>query len=404
MTNETLFDFLVIGGGIVGLTIARELQNRMPPTTRILVVEKEPELGRHASGRNSGVIHAGFYYSADTLKAALTRKGNALLTAYCEEHKIALNKCGKLVVAKNEQELARFDELLHRARLNNVTLVEVDEKQMREIEPRARSFCGRALFSPTTSSVNPLEVLDSIREEFIGSGGRILTATRYLGRRGKLVKTSRGLFEAKHVINAAGLYADKVARDFGFSHQYAIIPFKGLYLYSSEPKNSYRTNIYPVPDLKNPFLGVHFTLQADGSAKIGPTALPALWREQYKGLENFNAWEFATIALQNLDLLSSAGFEFAQLARDELAKASRHKLIALASELVTNLDKKHFTTWGKPGIRAQLLNLKSKTLEMDFIVEGDGSSTHVLNAVSPAFTCCLSFAQAVCERLMASVS
>jgi L-2-hydroxyglutarate oxidase LhgO len=217
------------------------------------------------------------------------------------------------------------------------------------------------------------------------------------------VVTTGGTYDVGYVVNAAGLYADHIARDFGFAERYRILPFKGLYLYSSEPPGSIRTNIYPVPDLKNPFLGVHFTVAASGKAKIGPTAIPGLWREQYSGIENFHLGEFLEVAMRGLGLLASSNFDFKTLALKEAAKYSKSKMISLASHLAEGVKSEHYRSWGKPGIRAQLLDIKKRKLEMDFVLEGDRRSMHVLNAVSPAFTCSLPFSEYVCDRITATL-
>ena len=221
----------------------------------------------------------------------------------------------------------------------------------------------------------------------------------YLGRQNGRLRTSAGAYEAGYVINAAGLYADRVARDFGFSVDYRILPFKGIYLYSDEPAGSLRTNIYPVPDLRNPFLGVHFTLLANGHAKIGPTAIPAFWREQYGGLANFKFGEFAEIIYRDLGLMLSSGFDFKRLAVEETLKYYRPRLVSLSAGLLEGVKLENYRRWGKPGIRAQLLNIQTRKLEMDFVLQGDRQSLHVLNAVSPAWTCSFSFAKYVCDKL-----
>jgi L-2-hydroxyglutarate oxidase LhgO len=390
-------DYLIIGGGIVGTTIARELKRR-DKTSRIILLEKENSFGAHASGRNSGVIHAGFYYSADSLKARFTREGNLRLTSFCEEHKIPLNRCGKLVIAQTEKEIPQLDELLRRAETNGVPLENISEDEARKIEPRIKT-CGRALFSPTTKTTDPILVLQKMVELAKSSGVQFKTNSKYLMRKGTEVRTSSGIVSPGYVINAAGLYADSVALDFGCSEKYRIAPFKGLYLYSDEPPNAYRTNIYPVPDLRNPFLGVHFTLMADGRAKIGPTAIPALWREQYKGFENFRLEEFIEIMIRDLGLIWFSKFDFKRLAFEEALKYSRSKMVQLAGKLATNVHLNNFTHWGKAGIRAQLIDVKQKKLEMDFVIEGDEKSAHILNAVSPAWTCSLPFADHVCNLI-----
>ena len=391
-------DFLLIGGGIIGISIARELKSRYPDSS-VCILEKESKCGLHASGRNSGVLHAGFYYTADSFKARFTREGNQRLTEYCDAKNIKLNKCGKLVVAQNESELPWLDELMNRASKNSVPLESVTEEEGRAIEPRVKIY-QKALFSPTTSSVNPKELVESLLSDAIREGVQIKSNSRYLRRAGKRsIQTSDGAYEAKYLINVAGLYADKIGRDFGFSRDHRILPFKGLYLYSDEPPGALKTHIYPVPDFANPFLGVHFTVTTDGKTKLGPTAIPAFWREQYEGWGNFNLNEFSEIIRRQAGLFLTSNFDFKALAIRELQKYSKPKLVSLASTLAEGVDIKHYRRWGPPGIRAQLLNIRTKTLEMDFFMEGDGQSMHILNAVSPGFTCALPFADYVCDQI-----
>lgn len=389
-------DFLVIGGGIVGINIARELKRRHTDA-RVSLIEKEASSCDHSSGRNSGVLHAGFYYTADSLKARFTREGNRRLTAYCESRNIPLNKCGKLVVARDADEDQVLDELLRRANLNGVQIEEVSAAEAREIEPRARTY-RRALFSPTTSSASPVQVVESMRDDALREGVEIRYSEPYLERRNGQVRTPTGWLSPGYVVNAAGLYAEKVSRDFGFGEGYTILPFKGLYLKSNEPPGAYRTHIYPVPDLKNPFLGVHVTVQADGRAKIGPTAIPAFWREQYQGMSNFRWGEFSDVIFRSLALLTTDG-NFRRLAAAELRKYSRRHLVSLAGGLAAGIETRNFTRWGPPGIRAQLFDVKKKQLEMDFVIEGDERSMHVLNAVSPGWTCAIPFSEHVVDRI-----
>jgi len=390
-------DFLVLGGGIIGLSIARELKKRYPESS-ITILEKEVKCGLHASGRNSGVLHAGFYYTADSLKARFTRLGNQQLTEYCNSNNIPLKDCGKLVVATKPEDISQLDELLLRAKNNNVLLYDITEKEAQEIEPRVKTL-GRALFSPTTSSVDPSQVIQVLTKEVLGLGIQIDNNTRFLKKKNQIVQTNKRNYESKYIVNVGGLYADSIARKFGFSKNYCILPFKGLYLYSEEPTGSLKTHIYPVPDLRNPFLGVHFTVMANGMSKIGPTAIPALWREQYTGMNNFCFNEFVELAFRQTALFFHSNFDFKRLAWQEIRKYSRTHLVNLASSLLEEVKVSNFKKWGKPGIRAQLLNIKENTLEMDFIVEGDHQSLHVLNAVSPAFTCAFPFADYVCDQI-----
>jgi L-2-hydroxyglutarate oxidase LhgO len=344
------------------------------------------------------VLHAGFYYTADSLKARLTVDGNREMTAYCEERKLPINRCGKLVVARNQAELAGLDELSRRAGVNGVRLEKVSAEEARQIEPRATTF-ERALFSPTTSSVDPAAVMASLVADLQRAGVEVRTGTGYLGRENGTLRTSTGPVSAGYVVNAAGLYADRVAGDFGFSRDFAILPFKGVYLYGDEGVEHLRTNVYPVPDLQNPFLGTHFTVTVDHHVKIGPTAMPAFWREQYRGWGNFRAAECLDVVRREAGLFLRNDFGFRGLALRELRKYSRRHLVALGSELVAGVRPEHYRRWGPPGIRAQLVNVRTRKLDMDFRLEGDGRSFHVLNAVSPAFTCAFSFGRYVVDRI-----
>lgn len=373
-------DFLVIGGGVIGLSIALRLKRRYGGS--VAVLEKESCSTEHASGRNSGVIHAGFYYTADSLKAKFTRDGNQMWREYIAEKKLPLNDCGKIVVAQSENEIAGLDELLARANRNGVQLSEIDLKQAREIEPRVKTT-GKALWSPTTATCDPKACMNQLAQDCRDAGIEIRYDTPYRDRKE---------IDAGYVVNAAGLYADKVAKDFGFSEHYTIVPFKGLYLYSSEPDGAIRTNVYPVPNLGNPFLGVHYTITVDGHAKIGPTAIPAFWRENYKAFSRMNLGEMAQILATETKLMIKAGFDFRGLAMQEVRKYWRPYLVGQAAQLLEGVKSSDYRKWGKAGIRSQLLDTRSRKLIMDFIVEGDDRSFHVLNAVSPAFTCAFPFA------------
>ena len=390
-------DFLVIGGGVIGISVARELRKRFSDS-RVTLIEKEQRCAEHASGRNSGVLHAGFYYSADSLKAKFTREGNRLLREYCEYKKIPVNKCGKLVVTKDASELLSLDELLKRGRNNGVVLEEITAEEAQNIEPRVLTY-ERAIFSPTTCSVDPLVVVKSLEQDARAEGVNIHYGEKYVKKKDHAVITTSGTYHAGYLVNAAGLYADRIARDHDFSENYRILPFKGLYLYSDEPPGAICTNIYPVPYLKNPFLGVHFTVTANGHVKIGPTAIPAFWREHYQGLSNFSFSEFLDVVMRELNLIAFSDFDFKKLAWEEIRKYSRSRMVSLAGSLAKEIKGQNFRRWAKPGMRAQLVDIRKRKLEMDFVLEGDDQSMHILNAVSPGFTCCMPFSRYVCEEI-----
>jgi L-2-hydroxyglutarate oxidase len=391
-------DVLIIGGGIVGLTIARRLR-ALHPNASITVLEKEASVATHGSGRNSGVLHSGFYYTADSLKAKFCRIGNAEMAAYCRQHALTINPCRKLVVATNAAEVEGLRELKRRGDANGVRVELVSDKEAAEIEPRVRTH-EMALYSPDTVTVDPVEICNHMRGQLIDSGVQIITHCAYQKRiKGNRIIAGGREFDAGIIINCAGLYADKVARDFGFSQDYTILPFKGIYLKYKGNDKPLRTNIYPVPNLNNPFLGVHFTITARGDIKIGPTAIPAFWRENYKGLQQFNALEMADIIRWQATLFARNAFGFRTLAFEEMRKYNKHHLVNLAMHMVKDIKPEAFSQWSVPGIRAQLLNKKTLSLVQDFVVEGDAKSLHVLNAISPAFTCSIPFAEWVVAKL-----
>ena len=390
------YDYLIIGSGIIGLAVAYQIK-RQNPAARVLVIDKESGEAAHASGRNSGVLHAGFYYTADSLKARFTVAGNRAMKQYCCQHSIPVNLCGKLVVAQNENELGQLYELERRGKRNGAKVEIVDEYRALEIEPNVRTF-KKALYSPDTASVDPRLVCAALRKDLSAQGVVFSFGTKYLGHAANVLRTTAGEFDARKIINCAGLYADKIAKDFGFGKQYTIIPFKGIYWKYTKNKTDVRVNIYPVPNLKNPFLGVHFTKTAAGEIKIGPTAIPAFWRENYERLANFSLEEFVEICGQEARLFAANNFGFRDLALEEMKKYNKRYMTTLASHMVRHIDPDGFTEHTLPGIRAQLLDTASRQLVQDFVVEGDRHSSHVLNAVSPAFTCAFPFALYLIEK------
>ncbi len=392
-----MYDYLIIGGGIIGLSIAKNLKER-DSNCKIVLIEKESELAQHSSGRNSGVLHAGFYYSADSLKAKFTRDGNRLMHRFCQEKGLAINRCGKVVIATNAEELKGLEELKRRGDNNGVELSWLDEQELKKAYPNIKTY-KKALFSPTTSTVNPKEVTLAFGRDIEAMGVTIFRGVKYQKRIDKTkVQTSQGILECKKLINCAGLYADKIAKEYGFAKDYVIIPFKGIYLKDKYNLSHLGTNVYPVPNLANPFLGVHYTLTVDDASKIGPTAIPAFWRENYKGLDNFKLDEMIQILYYEAKLFLTNAFGFRSLAYTEVKKYIKSHLINLAKTLTRDMNHTGYTQWSTPGIRAQLLDTKTLELVQDFVVEGDEDSIHVLNAVSPAFTSAIPFADWVVEE------
>lgn len=400
--NPIICDFLIIGAGIIGTNIALALRKHHPEA-KIILIEKEKYPGMHASGRNSGVLHAGFYYSKDSLKAKFSKIGNQALTQFCLERKLPINQCGKLVVARDQEDISGLHELYQRGQDNQIELQLISAQETKEIEPRAKTF-QQALFSPTTSSVDPRIIMTELLQDLQNKNIALHCSEKFIKRENKLIQTSLGYYAPRYFINASSLYADKIAKQFGFAKHYEILPLKGLYLHSKLQAEKFRTHIYPVPNLKHPFLGVHFTLNVQGDTKIGPTAIPAFWREHYDGIDNFKLYETWQIMTRQLGLLINANFDFRHLVFAELKKYNRRILVSSAAELAEGIKKEDFVKWGKPGIRAQLIDTKNKKLEMDFIMENDQHSLHILNAVSPAFTCSIPFAEHIVNLINKSLS
>lgn len=386
-------DFLVVGGGIVGLSIAISVKREWPDSS-VVVVEKESNSICHASGRNSGVLHAGFYYSPDSLKARLTRDGNRLLREFCIEEGVPVRNCGKVVVAKTEADLTGLDELYRRGKANGVELYRVSSSELREIEPMALTK-ELALWSPNTGVADPARVTTALADRAIREGVTLKYGVSVNGTTCNSADLGTEFVSYGHLINCAGLYADRLARPLGFCDEYVVLPFTGLYRYAPRLKNQLRTHVYPVPDSRNPFLGVHATVTVDGDVKIGPTAIPALSREAYRALRDIKAVELAQILSIYPRFLTSPHHKVLNLIRTEFPKYSARVLVREAKRLVPSLQLSDFSVKGRPGIRAQLFDVRNRRLEMDFIVRGDERSTHVLNAVSPAWTSALSFASYV---------
>jgi L-2-hydroxyglutarate oxidase len=393
-------DVAVVGGGVVGLALADAWLARDPGAT-VVVHDKEDHLAAHASGRNSGVLHAGFYYAPESLKARLTRMGNEMLREFCAERGVPVRATGKVVVVTAEDQLPALMELHRRGIANQVELELIDEAGLAELEPLARTM-GQALWSPNTAVADPVTVVEALAERVRERGGRVLLSSQVTGAGPGWVRTADGGRTAVgHVINAAGLHADTVAQWFGFGLDYRMLPFKGLYWYGTWAPGRLQRHVYPVPDPRNPFLGVHLTVTVDGRAKVGPTAIPALWREDYGGTDGFDARQSAGIAGLYPRFLFSRHHDVPALLRSEIPKYSRRHLVKQAAALVPSVTPESFTVKGRPGVRAQLLHRPTGRLEMDFVVEGDERSTHILNAVSPAWTSSLAVADYVVGQIFA---
>lgn len=397
--NQT-YDFVVIGGGIVGLTIARELVRRRGGT--VAVLEKEAMLGRHASGRNSGVIHAGIYYAADSMKAKYCTEGARRMYEFAEEFNVAHRKSGKVIVATDEERVASLDVLLKRARTNGVNIRKIDQKELAALEPAARTH-GYALYSPDTGVIDTVALLETLHRQLEDFGVRVFLGVRVIGisPRARTIRTSRGSVAYGHLINCAGVFADKIAHEMGLVPSLRILPFKGLFwIGSGGTARRVNGSIYPAPDLSLPFLGVHATRSIDDKVYFGPNAIPALGRENYSVLSGVNLIETPVILWNLLRCYIRNKRGFRRSVTGELRKYSRRTFLRECRKLMPDLEGRDISRSSKVGIRAQLVDVKAKELVMDFRVEKGEHSTHVLNAVSPAFTCSFEFAREIVEQYL----
>ncbi len=395
---KKIYDFAIIGGGIVGLTIAENLIKKNK-NAKIAIFEKENSLALHSSGRNSGVLHAGFYYTADSLKAKFTRDGNFAMKKFCVDNKLKLNYSQKVVVAKNKDEDSTIYELYERGIKNNVDVKIINKNELKKIDDNVKTY-DVSLYSPNTATVDPVEICKKLEFNLSQKGVSFFKNTPFISINGSksFLSSENRIFHYEKLINCAGLYADKIAKKFGYSKRMSIVPFKGIYLKYTGKKPPVKVNVYPVPNLKNPFLGVHYTLTVNNEVKIGPTSIPAFWRENYTGLKNFKLNELVNILLVEGELFLKNSFGFRSLAFDEIKKYNRKHFVNLASSMVYKFDAMGFNKWIRPGIRAQLLNHDNNELVMDFVVQGDNETTHVLNAVSPAWTCSFPFADYIVDK------
>jgi L-2-hydroxyglutarate oxidase LhgO len=392
-------DLLILGAGAVGISIGIAYLKDFPGS-RVVIADKEDQIGKHASGRNSGVLHAGFYYSPESLKAKFCREGNIALRALVKKHGIPLREVGKVVVTRNEEEDARLESLFQRGLHNEVELELLDESELSKYEPLAVTK-NRFLWSPTTAVSHPGLVIAALRKEFEKLGGKIhLTERINLKVSGNEVQDSNNKYDSKFIVNAAGAQADRISREIDVGLDYAMLPFMGVYRFTRQDHLPLKRLVYPVPHPFNPFLGVHFTLTVDGLVKIGPTAIPIVGREQYSVREGWSLLDAIQAVKGAAALVKGESHNFASILKSEWPKIILPKLVQESAELVPSAIE--VKNWKKkpPGIRAQLVHLPSGKLEQDFVVRKYLNSVHVLNAVSPGWTSAIPFGEWLVEKYL----
>lgn len=392
-----MYDFAVIGGGIVGLSIARAiLQSR--PNARLLLLEKEPYLARHQTGHNSGVIHSGIYYKPGSLKARYAREGAEALVGFCQEHRLAHEVCGKVIVATKPDELPRLDDLHQRGLENGLRVERIGPEELREIEPHAAGIA--ALKVPETGIVDYTEVTGAFAATVEALGGELRTNAEVEEisetEREVKISTNRGTFRVGTLVNCAGLHSDRIARLCGVEAEVKIVPFRGEY-YELRPEKRYlvKNIIYPLPDPSFPFLNVHLTRTVGGGVEAGPNAVLGLAREGYKKTDVSIRDAAETLTYPALWRLGRRHWRtgIGEFVRSFSKKAFTRSL----NKLVPEVEEEDLVPI-EAGVRAQALADDGGLVDDFLIVEGK-SSVHVLNAPSPAATAAIPIGEAITKRV-----
>ncbi|HVF00373.1 MAG TPA: L-2-hydroxyglutarate oxidase [Rubrobacteraceae bacterium] len=392
-----MYDFAVIGGGIVGLSTAWTLLRRYPGAG-VVVLEKEETLARHQTGHNSGVIHSGVYYKPGSMKARFAREGGNRLMELCEEHGVAYEICGKVIVATEPEEIPRLRNIYERGIENGLAVEKIGPEELGELEPYATGLA--ALKVPSTGIVDFVGVAGAFARMIADEGGELHVGTEVTGisETGDRVelRTSGESIRARILINCAGLHSDRVAALAGMETRARIVPFRGEYYdLAPESRHLVKNLIYPVPDPSFPFLGVHFTRKVQGGVETGPNAVLGLAREGYKKTD-FRARDLAEVLsypafwrLASRNWRMGAGEVFRSLSKKAFVRGLRR--------LVPQVEKDDLVPV-EAGVRAQAL-MKDGTLADDFLIVEGERSVHVLNAPSPAATACIPIGEAIVDRV-----
>jgi (S)-2-hydroxyglutarate dehydrogenase len=399
--TDSKFDLAIVGAGIVGLASAMAL-TRLRPDLKLIILEKEARVAAHQTGNNSGVIHAGLYYKPGSLKARMAVEGARAMIEFCQEHSLPHELCGKVVVATGDEEVPRLDELHRRGMANGVPgLQRLTAAEIADYEPHARGVAG--LWSPSTGIVDYLAVTAKYAELIQGAGAAIRFNAEVTGIQERsselIVDTTQGEVQARALINCAGLQSDLVARMTGSTEGVRIIGFRGEY-YKLAPESSrlVRGLIYPVPDPRFPFLGVHFTKKIDGSVEAGPNAVLAFAREGYAKRDINAGYVLKLVTFPGFWVMAA---KFWQMGLAEMWRSYNKRAFVKALQVLVPEVRVQDVTAGGVGIRAQAMDRKGNLLD-DFRFLETPRAIHVLNAPSPAATASLAIGEHIAEQALAS--
>ena len=396
--SDNHFDFIVVGGGIVGLATARALLQRHP-AARIALLEKEQRVARHQTGNNSGVIHSGIYYKPGTLKAKLCVEGARRMYEFCAEHGVAHQKCGKVIVAVTEDELPRLEELHRRAIANGVPGVQrIDADALREVEPNVTGIA--ALHSPATGIADYTAVCEALASELHQSGAVVQLSTRVTNIREQQqqveVRTAHDTLHAARLVVCGGLQADLLARMAGLQPNVQIVPFRGEYYFvKPERRDLVRGLIYPVPNPEVPFLGVHVTITTGGELEAGPNAVLAFAREGY-GYSDINVGDLArTLYFPGFQKLAQKWWRVG--AYEYYRSLNKAEFVRSLQRLVPSVRADDIVRGGA-GVRAQAVRVDGAMVD-DFEFVSSACTLHVLNAPSPAATASFAIADEIVRQM-----